>query len=69
MARALIYKRAGDPEAAARAMEAARNLDGQDRFLNGKAGKYWLRAGDVVRASEIFGMFTKVRLHSLVYPV
>jgi N-alpha-acetyltransferase 15/16, NatA auxiliary subunit len=60
MARALIYKRAGDPEAAARAMEDARSLDGQDRFLNGKAGKYWLRAGDVTRASETFGMFTKV---------
>jgi peptide alpha-N-acetyltransferase len=60
MARALVYKRAGDPEAAAKAMEDARLLDGQDRFLNGKAGKYWLRAGEVHKASETFGLFTKV---------
>ncbi len=61
MARAMVLKRAGDPEAAARSMDAARALDGQDRFVNGKAGKYWLRAGEVQKASETFGLFTKVR--------
>jgi tetratricopeptide (TPR) repeat protein len=60
MAKAMVLKRAGDPDGAARAMEQARLLDGQDRFLNGKAGKYWLRAGEVEKASAVFGLFTKV---------
>jgi len=59
MAKALVLKRAGDPAAAAAAMEEARLLDGQDRFLNGKAAKYWLRAGDVKKAEELLAMFTK----------
>ncbi|KAJ9127946.1 hypothetical protein QFC24_000231 [Naganishia onofrii] len=59
MAKAMVLKRAGDPDGAARAMEQARLLDGQDRFLNGKAGKYWLRAGEVEEASAVFGLFTK----------
>ncbi len=59
MARAMILKRAGDPERAAREMEFARLLDGQDRFLNGKAGKYWLRAGEVEKATQVLGLFTK----------
>jgi len=41
-------------------MEEARLLDGQDRFLNGKAAKYWLRAGNVAKAEELLVMFTKV---------
>lgn len=61
MARAMVLKRAGDPAQAARAMEDARLLDGQDRFLNVKAAKYWLRAGDVKKAEELLAMFTKVR--------
>lgn len=61
MARAMVLKRAGDPMGAAHAMEEARLLDGQDRFLNGKAAKYWLRAGDVQKAEELLAMFTKVR--------
>lgn len=60
MAKALVLKRAGDPAAAAQAMEEARILDGQDRFLNGKAAKYWLRAGDVKKSEELLAMFTKV---------
>lgn len=60
MARARVLKRAGDPMGAAHAMEEARLLDGQDRFLNGKAAKYWLRAGDVKKAEELLAMFTKV---------
>jgi hypothetical protein len=61
MAKAMVLKRAGDAMGAAVAMEDARLLDGQDRFLNGKAAKYWLRAGDVQKAEELLGMFTKVR--------
>ncbi len=67
MAKAMVLKRAGDPSGAAHAMEEARLLDGQDRFLNGKAGKYWLRAGEVQRAEDILVLFTKVGLHLVVY--
>lgn len=59
MAKAMVLKRAGDAQAAAEAMEDARLLDGQDRFLNGKAAKYWLRAGNVEKAEELLAMFTK----------
>jgi peptide alpha-N-acetyltransferase len=61
MAQAMVLKRAGDPQGAAEAMEEARLLDGQDRFLNEKAAKYWLRAWDVKKAEELVAMFTKVR--------
>ncbi|GHJ85614.1 hypothetical protein NliqN6_2016 [Naganishia liquefaciens] len=59
MAKAMVLKRAGDADGAARWMEKARLLDGQDRFINGKTGKYWLRAGEVEKASAVFGLFTK----------
>lgn len=58
-ARAHVLKRAGDVEGAARALEEARLMDKSDRFLNGKSGKYWLRAGNLVKASEVLGLFTK----------
>jgi hypothetical protein len=60
MARAMVLKRAGDSLGAAREMEFARALDGQDRYVNGKAGKYWMRAGQGDKAVEIMGLFTKV---------
>ncbi|EEB99330.1 hypothetical protein MPER_01010, partial [Moniliophthora perniciosa FA553] len=40
-------------------MHEARALDGQDRFLNTKAGKYLLRAGLNEEAERVFGLFTK----------
>lgn len=55
-----MLKHAGDAFGAAVQMEEARRLDGQDRFLNSKAGKYWLRAGQEDRALSILGLFTKV---------
>ena len=61
MVRARALKRAGDPYGAAKAMDAARLLDGQDRFINTKTGKYLLRAGMPERAEAIFSLFTKVR--------
>ena len=61
MAKAMVLKRAGDLWRAAQCMEEARLLDGQDRFLNSKAGKYWLRAGEVDKSIELLGLFTKVR--------
>ncbi|KAG2003328.1 NMDA receptor-regulated protein 1a [Coprinopsis cinerea AmutBmut pab1-1] len=54
-----VLKRAGDDYGAASAVNEARLLDGQDRFLNTKTGKYLLRAGMVEEASSIFGLFTK----------
>jgi peptide alpha-N-acetyltransferase len=60
MTRARALKRAGDPYGAARAMNEARLLDGQDRFINTKTGKYLLRAGMVNEADTIFSKFTRV---------
>jgi peptide alpha-N-acetyltransferase len=59
MTRARALKRAGDPHGAARAMNDARLLDGQDRFINTKTGKYLLRAGMVTEADAIFSKFTR----------
>ncbi|KAH6909609.1 NMDA receptor-regulated protein 1a [Coprinopsis sp. MPI-PUGE-AT-0042] len=59
LTRGRILKRAGDYYGAATALNAARLLDGQDRFINTKCGKYLLRAGMVEEASSIFGLFTK----------
>lgn len=58
--KARILKRAGDLYGASKSLNDARLLDGQDRFLNTKCGKYRLRAGLIDEASEILGMFTKV---------
>ena len=60
--RGRILKRAGDPLGAASSLEDARRLDGQDRFLNTKCAKYHLRAGFIEDASDVLGLFTKVRL-------
>ncbi|TFK20657.1 N-terminal acetyltransferase A, auxiliary subunit [Coprinopsis marcescibilis] len=57
--RARILKRAGDYLGAATSTNDARTLDGQDRFLNTKCGKYLLRAGMIEEASSVFGLFTK----------
>ena len=61
-----ILKRAGDLYGAARCLESARLLDGQDRFLNTKCAKYRLRAGLIDEADEILGLFTKVSRVGLV---
>ena len=60
MTKARVLKRAGDPYGAVRAMDEARRLDGQDRYVNTKSGKYRLRAGMVSEADEVLGLFTKV---------
>lgn len=43
------------------AMQEARELDGQDRFLNSKCAKYLVRAEKVKEAEEVLGLFTKAR--------
>lgn len=58
--RARILKRAGDSIGAVQAMEEARALDLQDRFLNTKAAKYLFRDGQIEEASTVLGLFTKV---------
>ncbi|BGO94951.1 hypothetical protein NBRC10512_000630 [Rhodotorula toruloides] len=57
--RARILKRAGDAVGAAQAMEDARKLDGQDRFLNCKAAKYRIRNGEMEEAEKVAGLFTR----------
>lgn len=59
--KARLLKRAGDPLGAVRAIEEARKLDLQDRFLNTKSAKYHLRAGLSEEAQALLGLFTKVR--------
>lgn len=58
--RARVLKRAGNLLGAAKSLESARLLDGQDRFLNTKCAKYRFRAGLIEQANEILGLFTKV---------
>lgn len=59
--RARILKRAGDRFAAQKSMEAARTLDGQDRFLNCKVAKYLCRCDRPEDAERMVGLFTRVR--------
>ncbi|KAG8906738.1 hypothetical protein FRB99_006229 [Tulasnella sp. 403] len=59
MVKARILKRSGDSIGAAEAMEEARCLDLQDRYLNTKCAKYLLRDGQIDAASAILGLFTK----------
>jgi len=66
MFKARVLKRCGDYIGAARAVNEARLLDGQDRFLNTKTGKYLLRAACVDEAHQIFGLFTKVHPKLLI---
>ena len=58
--RGRLLKRLGDPRGASVAVNEARLLDGQDRFLNTKSAKYKLRAGLIEEASDTLGLFTKV---------
>ena len=64
--KARILKRCGDFLGAARCVNDARLLDGQDRFLNTKCGKYLLRADMIEEVSPILGLFTKVLRHESV---
>ena len=57
MMKARIYKRAGDPSKAAHFMNEARLLDLQDRFINTKAAKYYIRNNEIAKAEEIIALF------------
>ena len=47
-------------EAAARVMNDARELDLQDRFINSKSAKYYIRNDKIEEAEKILGLFTRV---------
>lgn len=41
-------------------MNEARELDLQDRFINSKCTKYYLRNNQIAEAEKIIGLFTRV---------
>lgn len=59
MLKARIYKHAGDFDEAARWMDEAQGLDTADRYINGKCGKYFLRAGRIEDAEKMLAKFTR----------
>ncbi|ORZ01390.1 NMDA receptor-regulated protein 1-domain-containing protein [Syncephalastrum racemosum] len=59
MTKGRIYKHKGDLQRAAAIVNDARELDLQDRFINSKCAKYMLRAGDIERAEQLMGLFTR----------
>ncbi|CCE65612.1 hypothetical protein TPHA_0M00370 [Tetrapisispora phaffii CBS 4417] len=54
-----ILKHMGMLSEAAEALEEGRKLDLQDRFINCKTAKYYLRANDIEKAVEVVSLFTK----------
>ncbi|KXS12558.1 N-terminal acetyltransferase A, auxiliary subunit [Gonapodya prolifera JEL478] len=69
MTKARIYKHAGSYDTASKTMSEARALDLQDRFINSKAAKYFLRNDEVAEAEKTVGLFTKVNENLSCYPV
>jgi peptide alpha-N-acetyltransferase len=59
MFKARIFKHAGNNELAMNAMDFARNLDLQDRFVNSKCTKYMLRNNKISDAETTIALFTK----------
>ena len=57
--KARLLKRAGDVVQAAEVMDAARNLDLADRYVNNKTTKYMLRAGRIEDAQGVIALFAK----------
>lgn len=57
--KARILKRTNKLREAAETMEKARNLDLQDRFINSKAIKYFLRDNQIRKAVDVASLFTR----------
>lgn len=57
--KAKILKKSGDLAQAAEVCDAGRSLDLQDRYLNNKATKYFLRADAIPQALATISLFTK----------
>lgn len=67
MVKAKIQKRSGDLQAACETMNQGRELDLQDRFVNSKAGKYYLLANKNEQAVNTISLFTKVESLSIFW--
>jgi len=59
MTRARIQKHLGDTEGASKAMNAAREMDLKDRYINTKCAKYQLRNNEHEAAIGTMGLFTR----------
>ncbi|KAI9277379.1 NMDA receptor-regulated protein 1-domain-containing protein [Sporodiniella umbellata] len=59
MTKGRILKHSGKAEEAVSAMNDARELDLQDRFINSKCAKYMIRAGQIEAAEKILKLFTR----------
>ncbi|KAI5370254.1 Putative tetratricopeptide-like helical domain superfamily, acetyltransferase A, auxiliary subunit [Septoria linicola] len=59
MTRARILKNSGDVTAASKAMNAAREMDLRDRYINTKCAKYQLRNDENQAALSTMGLFTR----------
>lgn len=59
MTRARILKNQGDVGAASKAMNAAREMDLRDRYINTKCAKYQLRNDEHQAAIDTMGLFTR----------
>lgn len=58
--KARVLKHLGEFTEAASKMNEGRELDLQDRFINSKTTKYYLRANDIDKAVDLISMFTKL---------
>ncbi|CAN0411602.1 unnamed protein product, partial [Hapterophycus canaliculatus] len=54
-----VLKKMGAVTRAAEAVDAARLLDKADRYMNSKATKYLLRAGQIPKAEQTIAIFTR----------
>lgn len=59
MLKARFFKHAGDYDSAAQLMDDARLLDLQDRYINSKATKYFIRNNQIEQAEKTIGVFAK----------
>ncbi|KAI9140409.1 NMDA receptor-regulated protein 1-domain-containing protein [Paraphysoderma sedebokerense] len=64
MTKGRIYKHAGDQTTAASCLDRARELDFQDRFINTKCVKYFIRNDQLEKAEEMAGLFTRAEATS-----
>eukprot|EP00455_Lapot_gusevi_P000459 TRINITY_DN1020_c0_g1_i5.p1 TRINITY_DN1020_c0_g1~~TRINITY_DN1020_c0_g1_i5.p1 ORF type:complete len:606 (+),score=183.13 TRINITY_DN1020_c0_g1_i5:520-2337(+) len=66
VAKARIYKHAGDVESAHRLMDQARTMDLADRYLNTQCVKYALAADKIEEAAKVSALFLRDEDSSLV---
>lgn len=67
LAQGRALKRLGNQAGACESVEIARELDGQDRFLNGKSAKYLIRNGEIEKAEQLLSLFTRKAAPSSAY--